>query len=189
MRSTPCTGTRSSRQCPVRPGAKLSTLLRAKKPTGPRRTAARPDAARAGCLAAAPGGREAPPRHYICPVPASTASPLFDDFRFVDDPKPRLDGAQPPAVHAINRDRTARYRGVGQTLRTQQAHRGGGDAAIDQPARTPQAPCPGTSGAATPSPWRIRRFPKARTGPEFLAQPVRETASAHDSIPANGGRA
>ena len=162
-----------------------------RKPTDTRRAAARPDVGRPGPDAAPrrPWGEEAPSRHYICPVPASTPPTLFDALRFTEDLKPRVDGRQRPVAHAINRSPMVRSRNIGQPIRAPQARRGRGTAVVDQPKCHPQAPCPRSREAGAASPWRMRQVRESRIAPELLAQPAQETTSTCHALRMNGAQA
>lgn len=113
-------------------------------------------------------------RHYICPLPASTASTPFDYARFVEDLKHRIDGARLSAARAVNRELVGLYWDIGQAIREQQARRGWGDAVVDRLARDLRASFPGTAGFSAASLWRMRQFHETYTEREFLAQLVRQ---------------
>jgi len=120
-------------------------------------------------------GPEAQSRDYICPVPSSPAPTLFDYPRFVEDLKRRIDDARLSAARAVNRELVGLYWDIGQAIREQQARRGWGDAVVDRLARDLKASFPGTAGFSAASLWRMRQFHETYTGPEFLAQLVRES--------------
>ncbi|MDP9606314.1 UNVERIFIED_ORG: hypothetical protein J2W38_006134 [Variovorax paradoxus] len=161
------------------------------KPTGPRRPATRLDVGRPGPDAAQrrPWGEEAPSRHYICPVPASAPPTLFDDLRFTEDLKPRVDGKPRPVAHAINREPRVRSRNIGQPVRAPQARRGRGTAVVDQPKCHPQAPCPRSREASAASPWRMRQVRGSRIAQDLLARPARKTTSTRPALQMDGVQA
>lgn len=116
-------------------------------------------------------------------MPTKKLVPDRDYVDFLGLLKARIASARLNATRAVNHELVNLYWDMGAAIREKQQTHGWGEGVVDNLARDLLETYPGNSGFSASNLWRMRQVAEFYTEPAFLAQLVREsaTASAHAS--------
>jgi predicted nuclease of restriction endonuclease-like (RecB) superfamily len=106
-------------------------------------------------------------------------SPTIPDYaHFLTEVKGRIQTARVQAGRAVNRELVMLYWDIGRGIVERQKGLGWGDAVVERFAADLRAEFPDMQGFSPANVWRMRQCFEAYSGPEFLAQAVREWVAA-----------
>jgi predicted nuclease of restriction endonuclease-like (RecB) superfamily len=102
-------------------------------------------------------------------------TPTAPDYtNFLTEVKGRIQTARLQASRAVNRELVMLYWDIGRGIVERQKRLGWGDAVVERFAADLRAEFPDMQGFSPANVWRMRQCFEAYSGPEFLAQAVRE---------------
>jgi predicted nuclease of restriction endonuclease-like (RecB) superfamily len=111
-------------------------------------------------------------------------TPIAPDYtNFLTEVKGRIQTARLQAGRAVNRELVMLYWDIGRGIVERQKVLGWGDAVVERFAADLRAEFPDMQGFSPANVWRMRQCFEAYSGPEFLAQAVRELGPVPVGMP------
>ena len=111
-------------------------------------------------------------------------TPIVPDYAaFLTEVKGRIQSARLQAGRAVNRELVMLYWDIGRGIVERQKGLGWGDAVVERFASDLRAEFPAMRGFSPANVWRMKQCYEAYSGPEFLAQAVREMGPVAAGMP------
>jgi predicted nuclease of restriction endonuclease-like (RecB) superfamily len=111
-------------------------------------------------------------------------TPIASDYSsFLTEVKGRIQAARLQAGRAVNRELVMLYWDIGRGIVEKQRTAGWGDAVVERLAADLRAEFPDMHGFSPANVWRMRQCFEVYSGPEFLAQAVRELGPVPAGMP------